>query len=92
VLIRAKQHFLLKNSLWLSKNAEFHSDFKSARLKSFEKCTKKSLNMTEICTFSLLLMFVKLVLLITFLVHCLTTFSMDLKSARNSAFLIYFFI
>ncbi len=44
-----------------------------------------SKNVTEICPFSLLLMFVKLVLLITFWGHFFTTFSTDSKSAWNSA-------
>jgi hypothetical protein len=41
-------------------NAEFHADFKSV-----ENVPKKviSKNMTEICTFSLLLMFIRLVLI-----------------------------
>ncbi len=49
------------------KNAEFHADFKSVE-KVFKNVPKKviSKNMTEICTFSLLLMFIKLVLIITF--------------------------
>ncbi len=42
--------------------------------------------------FSLLLMFVKLVFLITFLVHFLKTYSTDLKSAWNSAFFKIFSI
>jgi hypothetical protein len=29
VLIRAKEIFLLKNPIWVSKNAEFHADFES---------------------------------------------------------------
>jgi hypothetical protein len=45
------------------------TDFESDE-KVFKKCTKKviSKNMMEICPFSCLLMFVKLVLLITFFV------------------------
>jgi hypothetical protein len=41
VLIRAKK-FLLKNSLKVSKNAEFHADFKSVE-KVLKKCTQKKL-------------------------------------------------
>jgi hypothetical protein len=65
VLIRAKK-ILLKNSKWLSKNAEFHADFESVE-KVLKNAPKKFIckNVTEICPFSLLLMFIKLVLLIT---------------------------
>jgi hypothetical protein len=68
VLLRAKKKFFLKNSIWVSKNAEFYADFESVE-KDLKKFPKKviSKNVTEICTFSLLLMFIKLVLLITFL-------------------------
>ncbi len=68
VLIRA-QKMLLKYSIWVSKNA-----------KVLKKCTKKKLlakPWRKYALFSLLLMFIKLVLLITFLVHFLTTFSSD---------------
>jgi hypothetical protein len=67
VQIRAKKIILLKNSIWVSKNAEFHADFESV-VKVLKKCTKKVIgkNMTEICAFSHLIMFVRLVLLITF--------------------------
>jgi hypothetical protein len=36
VLIRGRKKFLLKNSIWVSKNAEFHADFESV-----EKVLKK---------------------------------------------------
>jgi hypothetical protein len=52
----------------VSKNAEFHADFKSIE-KVLKKCTKKKLlakTWRKNALFSLLLMFVKLVLLITF--------------------------
>jgi hypothetical protein len=64
MLIRAKKNFITKFNTGI---AEFHADFKSVE-KVLKKCTKKGLikNVTEICPFSLLLMFVKLVLLITF--------------------------
>ncbi len=69
----------------VSKNAEFHADFKSVE-KVLKKCTKKKLwakTWRKNALFSLLLMFVKLVLLITFfLVHFFTT---DSKSVWNSA-------
>ncbi len=60
------------------KNADFESVEKALKI-----CTKKviSKNVTEICTFSLLHMFVKLVLLINFFLHFLTTFSTESKSA-----------
>ncbi len=41
VLIRAKQCFLLKNSIWVSKNTEFHADFESVE-NFLKKCTQKS--------------------------------------------------
>ncbi len=66
---RAKRFFNSKFFMVI-KNAEFHADFKSVE-KVYKKCIKKviSRNMTEICTFSVLRIFVKLVLLITVLVH-----------------------
>ncbi len=65
------------------KNAEFHADLKSVE-KVLIKCTNMKL-FAEVrqkyALFPLLLMFVKLVLLITFLVHLKKTFSKDMKSA-----------
>ncbi len=65
------------------------------RWKSFEKMHQKKLlakKWKKCALFSLLLMIVKLVLLITFsCAFFLTIFSIDSKSAWNSAFLIYFF-
>ena len=52
VLKRAKKN-LSKNSVWVSKNAEFHADFESVE-KSVEKIFQKkviSKNVTEKCTF-----------------------------------------
>jgi hypothetical protein len=48
VLIRAKK-ILFKNSIWLSKNADFPADFESVE-KVLKKCTKKvnNKNVTEI--------------------------------------------
>ncbi len=47
-----QKKFLFQNLIWVSKNAEFHADFKSVE-KVLKKCTKKviSKNVTEICTF-----------------------------------------
>ncbi len=39
--MRAKKFFFFKNSIWVSKNAEFHADFESVE-KGLKKCTKKS--------------------------------------------------
>jgi hypothetical protein len=91
---KSKKNFLVKNSIWVTKNAEFHADFESVE-KGLKKFTQKKLlakTWRKYALFSLLLMFVKLVLLVTFLVHFFTTFSTDYKSAWNSAFLISFFI
>jgi hypothetical protein len=41
VLIRAKKMFFFKNSIWVSKNAEYHADLESVE-KGLKKCTKKS--------------------------------------------------
>ncbi len=67
VLVRAKQDFSLKNSIWVSKNAEFHADFESIK-KVLKKCTIKLLAKMwrKKALFHFLLMFVKLFLLITF--------------------------
>jgi hypothetical protein len=66
MLIRAKQNFFFKNSTWISKNAEFHADFKSVKKVFFFMYKKKLLaNMGQkYALFPLLLMFVKFVLLI----------------------------
>jgi hypothetical protein len=42
VPIRAKKEIPFKNSVWLSINAEFHTDFESVE-KVLKKCTKKKL-------------------------------------------------
>jgi hypothetical protein len=92
-LIRANTIFLLKNSIWVSKNAEFHADFKSAE-KSFEKMNPKkviSKNLTEICTFSLLHMFVKLVLIVTFFGAFCCNFFNGFEISVNFAFFDIFF-
>jgi len=49
MLIRAKIFFFFKNSIWVSKNAEFHADSKSVE-KVYKNIQKKviSKNMTEI--------------------------------------------
>jgi hypothetical protein len=60
--------FFFKNSRGVSKNAEFHADFKSFE-KGLKKCTKKKLlaqTWQKYVLFPLLLMFIKLVLLIAF--------------------------
>jgi hypothetical protein len=61
VLIRAKK---FKNSKWVSKTAEFHADFKSVE-KGLRKYPKElvSKNVTEICNFTIVFFFVKLVCL-----------------------------
>ncbi len=68
VLIRANIFILFKNSMWVSKNAEFHADFESVE-KVLKKWTPKKLlakTWRKYALFSLLIMFVKLVLLVTF--------------------------
>jgi hypothetical protein len=42
VPIRAKKNFLLKNSIWVSKDAEFQADFEFVE-KGLKKCTQKKL-------------------------------------------------
>jgi hypothetical protein len=80
--------FFWKNRELCLKNAEFHADFESVE-KVVEKTHQKRL-LAKTCRkyplFSLLLVFVNLVLFITFLVRFLTTFSTDSKLAWNSAF------
>jgi hypothetical protein len=85
---RSKKIVSSKIQLWLSKNAEFHADFKSVE-KVLQKCTEKKLLAKmwwKYALFPLLLMFIKLVLFIPFLVHFFKTFSTDMKSAWNYAF------
>jgi hypothetical protein len=52
VLKREKFFFFFKNSIWVSKNAEFHADFESVE-KGLKKCIKKviSKKVIEISTF-----------------------------------------
>ncbi len=68
VLIWPKKFFFFTKSKKVSKNAEFHADFESVE-KVLKKCIKKKLlakTWRKNAHFSLLFMFVKLVLLITF--------------------------
>jgi len=68
----------------VSKNAEFHADFKSAEkvLKKYTKIKLLAEMGQKYALFPLLLMFVTLVLLITFFgAFFKKTFSMDMKSA-----------
>jgi hypothetical protein len=54
-----KKMYFCKNAIWEYKNAEFNSDVES--IEEVEKIPYKKVinkNMTELCTFSLLLMFV----------------------------------
>jgi hypothetical protein len=46
VLKRAKKN-VSKNSVWVSKNAEFHADFESVE-KVVKKCTKKNLQAKQV--------------------------------------------
>jgi hypothetical protein len=85
MLIRAKK-FVFKNSIWVQKNAEFHADFESVE-KSLKKCTRKKFfakTHRKYALFSLLLMFVKLVLLITFLLHFLTILHQKKVLCKNA--------
>jgi hypothetical protein len=90
VLIWPLQNFFLKKSKKVSKNAEFHADFKSVE-KVLKKCTKKKLlaktwrknAFTHVCQTCFAYNF--------FLVHFFTTFSPDSKSAWNSASFDTFF-
>ncbi len=73
--------------------AKFHADFESVD-KNLKKWTQKKLlakMWRKYALFSLLLMFVKLVLLVTFFGSFFTTFSTDSKSAWNTAFFDIFF-
>jgi uncharacterized membrane protein (DUF485 family) len=74
MLIRATAITFFKNSIWKSVNAEFH-----AVVNVLKNVQKK--DVTKKCTFLFLLVFIKLVLLITFFVHFCKTFFTDLKSA-----------
>jgi len=66
MLKRAIQKIFLKKFKLGIKNAEFHADFKSVE-KVLKKFTTKSYFVAEIFTFSIfLLMFIKIVWLITF--------------------------
>ncbi len=84
---------LLKNSIWVSKNAEFHADFKSVE-RFFEKMNpKKSYQQKRdgnMHFFSLLLMFIKLVLLVTFFWFIFYNFSTDQREILR--FLISFLV
>ncbi len=67
-LKRTKKNFVLRTSIWGSKNTEFDADFESDE-KVLKKCTQKRLlakTWRKYALFPLLLMFVKLVLLVTF--------------------------
>jgi hypothetical protein len=93
VQIRAKKNFCFKNSIWVSKNAEFHADFEYVE-KGLKKCTKKviSKNVTEICTFFTFPHVRQTCFAYNFFwMHFLTTFSTDSKSACNFAFFDNFF-
>ncbi len=81
VLIRAKKKFSFKNSIWVSKNAEFHSDFKSVE-KVLKNCTKKviSKNVMEIHFFTFTHV-LQTCFASNFFGAFLTTFSTDSKSA-----------
>jgi hypothetical protein len=72
MLIRAKKIVFFKNSIWVSKNAEFYADYKSVE-KVLDKCTKKviSKNVTEICN----------CFAYTFFFKKFKTFSTDVKYA-----------
>jgi len=89
VQIWPKKFFFLKKSKKVSKNAEFHADFESVE-KVLKKCTKKKLlakTWRKNALFSLLLMFVKLVLLITFF-WCI--FSQLFQRIRNQREILRF--
>ena len=83
------KNFFWKKSKKVSKNAEFHADFESVE-KVLKKCTKKKLlakTWRKNALFSLLLMFVKLVLLITFF-WCI--FSQLFQRIRNQREILRF--
>ncbi len=87
-----KKNFLKKIEKGI-KNAEFHADFESVE-KVLKKCTEKKLlakTWRKNSLFSILLMFVKLVLLITFFGAIFNNFLTDSKSAWNSAYFDTFF-
>jgi hypothetical protein len=83
MLIREKKFFLQKFNMGIKTRRISHIFQIHWKIK---KITKKviSKNVMEYALFLLLLMFVKLVLLITFWVHFLKSFSTYLKSAWNS--------
>ncbi len=94
VLIWPQKNFLGKKSKKISKTQNFTLILK-IRWKSFEKMNQKKViikNVTEICTFFTFTHVRQTCFACNFfLVHFLTTFSTDSKSAWNSAFLIFFF-
>jgi hypothetical protein len=88
VLIWPQKFFFSKNSIWVSKNAEFHADFESVE-KVVKKCTKKTLQAKQVWQTWVKVKKVHIsvtFLLITFFVYFFKTFSTDSKSAWNSAF------
>jgi hypothetical protein len=90
VLIWPKNFFFVTKSKKVSNNAEFHADFESVE-KVLKKCAKKKLlakTWRKNALFSLLLMFVKLVLLITFF-WCI--FSQLFQRIRNQREILRFF-
>jgi hypothetical protein len=79
-----KKVLIFKNSLWESKNAEFHADFESVKkgLKKMHQIKVISKNMTKICTFFTFTHVRQTCFAYKFfLVHFLTTFSTDSKSS-----------
>jgi hypothetical protein len=83
-----------KNQCGYQKTQNFHADFESVE-KVLKKCTKKviSKNIRGICTiFTFTNVRQTCFAYNLFLVHFLTTFSMNSKSAQNYAFLISFLI
>ncbi len=89
VQIRAKKNFFLSKIQYGYQKIQNFTLISNPLKKFWKNAHKKviSKNVTEICTF-----FVKLVLLIIFLVRFVTTFSTDSKSAWNSAFFDTFLI
>ena len=94
VLIRAKKIFVIKNSIWVLKNAEFLADFESVE-KVWKKMHNKkviSKNVTQKGPFSLFTHVRQTCFAYNFFcVQFFTTFSTDSKSAWNSAFFDTFF-
>ncbi len=89
---KSKKKFSSQIQYGYQKTQKFHADFKSVE-KIIKMYKKKLLAKTwrKYELFPLLLMFVKLVLLITFFGAFCKTFSTNLKSAWNSAFFDIFF-